>query len=189
MVELDLINGITGELEMTSMQKWLLMAVAAISYSHVGYADSPATAREINERDIQAVKQHLKTKRDQRLSDKHDELNISGDIRFEYKDMKEELTFEDGFRRKERSNDSTGHGNAPVAAKAEFDVEFNLYFDYTAERTWAAVHLEFDNSAGISHSCYDGRYECGSGECDQICLRAANFGYNIFEAAFECSTS
>jgi hypothetical protein len=35
--------------------------------------------------------------------------------------------------------------------------------------------------AGISHECYDSNYECGSGECDQVCLRSAYFGYNIFD--------
>ena len=131
---------------------------------------------EINERDIQAISQHLKTKRDMRLSDKHDDLNISGSIAFEYKHYSEEKA---GVE--QRGNATKAKGTAPDGGQNEFDVEFNLYFDYTAERTWAHVHMEFENDAGVMHLCQDGNYECGSGECDQICLYSAYFGYNIFE--------
>ncbi len=144
-------------------------------------ASSSSSTSEINERDIQAVKQHLKTKRDMRLSDKHDDLNISGDIRFEYKCLEEEKQTSPGNKEDQRGNATTGFGSPILHGSSEFGVEFNLYLDYTAERTWAHVHLEFDNAAGISHECDDGNYTCGSGECDQICLRSAYFGYNIFE--------
>ncbi len=145
---------------------------------------------EINERDMQAIKQLLNEKRDHRLTDKHDSLSISGDIRFEIKNIKEERDESaaavppNGVKTKERSNDSGSFGTAPIAGTLEFGVEFNLYVDYTADQTWAHVHLEFDNDGGITHDCdsnNNGNYECGSGECDQICLKSAYFGYNILD--------
>ncbi len=156
-----------------------------------GFSASTAMAKncdggfEINERDIQAVKQHLKTKRDMRLSDKHDDLNISGDIRWEYKHIEEEIDNDD-----QRGNGSHGVGDSDgnqtlgttKFGENEWDVEFNLYFDYTAESTWAHVHLEFDNCAGIEQrEAVNNSYYCGSGSCHELCLRSAYFGYNVFE--------
>lgn len=172
--------------------KRIIPALLLSAFFVAPVAATNSDASEINERDIQAVKQLLKVKRDQRLSDKEDDLNISGDIRFEFKHISEETkgTAMGSVKRNERGN-GAGNGlggaasdnNQTFFGANEFGIEFNLYFDYTAERTWAHAHLEFDNCAGISHSCevngFD--YECGSGSCSEICLRSAYFGYNIFE--------
>ncbi len=130
------------------------------------------TSGGIQERDIQAVKGFLKTKRERRLSDKHDELGIAADVRFEYQHKNEKI---DGV--KQRGNAKTG---TVAKGEDEFDVEVNIYFDYQGDTTFGTVKLEFDNDAGISHTCPP-NYKCGSGQCDSICLEIAMFGWHLWE--------
>lgn len=138
----------------------------------------------IDERDSQAVRQFLRTKRGLFLEDKVNNLNISGDVRAEYKhicekhegvklrdncseDLSDALEFEVG------GHDAFGdEANHKPFGKNEFDIELNLYFDYVAERTWASAWLEFDNNAGTMHCCrvvdFHDVQEFDSGDEDEV---------------------
>jgi opacity protein-like surface antigen len=183
--------------------RYFLPAVTAFTVATSGLSALAITERgeilgsSINERDMEAIKQHVSVKRATYLEEKVNNLGISGDVRAEYKYISEKIG---GVQlRGNRDID-----DCLLWGKHEFDVEFNLYLDYTTDRTWAAVHLEFDNDAGVSAFCpaynrddfmtnsdddFDGVFgddlndlpNCGSGLSDRLSLRQAYMGYNILE--------
>ncbi|SCA63599.1 Uncharacterized protein SCG7086_AX_00020 [Chlamydiales bacterium SCGC AG-110-P3] len=132
---------------------------------------------------------------------------ISGDIRFEWEFLNEKNRGE--RMRGKGAQKSLQWFNGERIPDQQFDVEFNLMFDYRGQCTWAVAHLEFDNNAGLDQSPFgcSGRFRegtdpatgiygstnsdgdpsgChGSGTCENLCLRKAYFGWNIFE---ECNS-
>lgn len=157
-----------------------------------GVEDSNFDANE--ERDVDAVQKFLANKRAILVEDKGGCLSISGDVRFEwqYKHEKHEgLHLVGKDSRLQMVDDRVWWGNNG------FDVEVNLYFDYTTECTWARVAIEFDNDAGVSKCCNAiGKSKadpisdagvrldpsediCESGTCSKICVEQAYFGYNV----------
>jgi len=147
---------------------------------------------DLNERDFDALRDFLKTKRTIDTKEKAENLSISGDVRTEWRHMIER---QDGHNL--RGGKAVNRNGLPVS-RNDFDIEFNLRFDYVCERAWAVMHLQFDNNAGIEPSdcgCGDSfaalkkkhkiavinpQGEGGSGECDDICLKRAYLGYNIY---------
>lgn len=188
----------------------MLFAVAAGLVSVVAtYADEQDGSRfqeELNERDFDALREYLKSKRTLDIAEKACNLTISGDVRTEWRHMNEKCR-----GKKVRGGNSTNRAGLPIS-RNDFDIEANLRFDYVAERTWAVAHVQYDNSAGVDgngHPC--GKFvkekkknkkdctkgkcqECktesldcfadpkgwhGSGACDDLCLKKAYMGYNI----------
>jgi hypothetical protein len=136
--------------------------------------------QELNERDFDALKDFLRTKRIENVEEEgEDKLVISGDVRTEWRYMTE----------KARGKRLRGHGAVNRAglpiSNNDFDIEMNLRFDYVTERTWAVAHVQYDNSAGVD----DNEIPCkidpygyhGSGDCADLCLKKAFFGYNVFD--------
>jgi len=185
---------------MKNLRVLFITAIACVM-SMSAFASEFSSRDEMNERDFEAVYDFIRTKRQIPLADKVNDLMISGDIRFEWENLREK---HNGARLRGK--------NAPTYPELfhgaripdnQFDVEFNLMFDYKGNCTWAVAHLEFDNNAGIDinrRGCcgtfYDGCDDCvyktgvldgdpvgchGSGFCDNLCLRKAYFGWNIFE--------
>jgi len=142
---------------------------------------------ELNERDWEALRNYIATKRTD-VEEKDDEdgdgcdLTISGDVRFEWRHLNEKGIDLEGEYRSLRGGNALKNG-VPVS-RNDFDVEFNLRFDYICEKAWAVAHLDFDNSAGVDPNGH--RCECdpqgfhGSGNCDSICLKKAYMGYNVY---------
>ncbi len=137
---------------------------------------------ELNERDFDALRDYLKTKREVDLNDKSKEITISGDVRAEWRHLKEFL--HDKSLRPRRDKIENQKGKIPTSDN-DFDAEFNLRIDYDLERTWATAHVQFDNSGGVDGSgisCDKDRGGFhGSGSCDNLCLKKAFFGYEIYE--------
>ena len=166
------------------LQKVLFSALVACGLTANGlYAADDDNAP--SERDIQAVKRFIEDKRAITVKEIGGDLSISGDVRFEYQHTREKL---DGVHQR---GPKSAVDNLISAGQNNFDVEVNLYLDYTADRTWASIKLEFDNDAGVTSKCKSlasasvnatGSENCGSGQCDSICLERAIFGYNIFES-------
>ena len=114
--------------------------------------DSTRFDEELNERDFDALRDYLKRKRSVQISDNDvSNLTISGDVRSEWRHLNETCC----------GRAVRGGGNR--ASKNDFDIEFNLRFDYICERTWAVAHVRYDNSAGVDdndHPCSDGINGC-----------------------------
>lgn len=180
--------------------RYLMPVAVACGITATASAAEFSSVDEFNERDFEAVTDFIKTKRMVPLADKGCDLMISGDIRVEWENIKEKHA---GVNRRGRAAESQLYWNngAPYGSN-QFDVEFNLMIDYKAGCTWAVAHLEFDNNAGIDVNNWycDGfeskavdsggntanapgdPYGChGSGSNNNLALRKAYFGYNVFE--------
>jgi hypothetical protein len=144
------------------------------------------------------------------LQEKASNLAISGDVRAEWQNITEKVN---GIERRgghatdasgdqDPANPVAGTGGGQRISNGDFDIEFNLFFDYKCDRTWAVAQLQFDNSMGVQQlnkeiesqiaiidanaqnvdsSCqrYDNHGPFGSGSVDSVNLRRAYMGYNV----------
>lgn len=127
--------------------------------------------RQLRTRDDQPLKQFVESKEDIDVKKKADNLDISGDVRFEYQKIKEkgivyyerddspgssfifgsgEPFSSDGpyHTRYRNLRDHAGSDGIPLSSN-NLDVEFNLKMKYTQGKAWAYAHLQFDNPTGI----------------------------------------
>lgn len=135
----------------------------------------------ISERDAQAVKQFVYGKRAMMLSEKSDSLALSADVRFEWQALSEK---HNGLKHRGGGSGPQTNGVAAYGSH-EFDVEVNIYMDYTAERSWAKIQLQLDNMAGGATGCANQTSSTlnvqESGTSDKLSLKQAYMGYNILE--------
>lgn len=159
----------------------LFLLTVVVNLSVYVHADTQETEKEIQirERDFEALREYLKTKEKMDIDEKLADLSISGDVRFEWQHLTE--TKND---RRLRGPGSPLIRGLPVS-RDDFDVEFNLKFDYETKRAWAAAHLQFDNGAGVGELdqiCLTNPKGCaGSGDKNRLNLKRAYMGYNIWE--------
>lgn len=153
--------------------------VANVAYAQTNNESSNQADQALShndERDFDALREFIRTKREIPLEEKDDDMSITGDVRFEWRHMTETAS-----HRNLRGHNAFRDGK-PVS-RNDFDVEFNLRFDYVTDRTWAVAHLGYDNSAGVDdtgNGCFeDPEGYHGSGTCDGLCLKKAYFGYRI----------
>lgn len=174
-------------------------------FASVERQDGSRYDEELNESDFSALQDFVNTKRSIPLQEKTANLKLSGDVRFEWRHMTEKGRYGNivGAQRRLRGGSARDYGDYPVSCN-DFDAEFNAYFAYSTERTWAVAQIQYDESAGV----FDNRKECpgqgpdtaqgvrsllsdgrldpdpegwhGSGTCDNLCLKKAYMGYNIF---------
>ncbi len=147
--------------------KWLsflLLCILSGSLSaraaNSNYTQANDLLDTVNQKDLWAVRDWLKTKR-VALNTKSGDLSIAGDIKAEWRNVHEilgslELT--------------SGAGSPGTWSNNLYTIDFRLYFDYKADKTWASVKLEFSNAAGTFN-----------GEANQIALNRANMGYHLFD--------
>jgi hypothetical protein len=188
--------------------KYMLPLVVMAGFSSglaygADHGDHSFHDEELNERDTDALRQFINTKRIENAEEgggTSKNLTITGDVRTEWRHLNEKL---EGERLRGRGGEL--NKNCVPISRNDFDIEFNLRFDYVTERTWAVAHLQYDNSAGIEDdadcdcdvidcsrepcvgSSKSGESHCtehrffGSGACDDICLKRAYMGYNVFK--------
>lgn len=178
----------------------LAMAIAVVATTQAYGDDEQDGSRfeeELNERDFDALRDYLRSKRAVDIVESVSELTISGDVRTEYRHLNETCR---GVRL--RGHDATDLAGRPIS-RNDFDIEFNLRFDYICDKAWATAHVRFDNSAGVDdnghpcgpkgddfcsdcckgqakHCVGDPRGFHGSGHCDDICLKKAYMGYELY---------
>ena len=207
----------------------LPLVFAAVSFSaSAAFADCGCTSsikNDLDENDFDAVVEFLQSKRTINLQEKSGNFALSGDVRAKWANTNEKVrttnyslldangngawvnkqaNFRGGDARdgtgrvaQDKNNGTTTGARIP---RGDFDVEFNLNFDYKCDRTWAVAQLTFDNSMGVQESkktiigdgfaqqdslfgsnCQpsNNRAPFGSGDCDGICLKKAYMGYNV----------
>jgi hypothetical protein len=135
--------------------RYLLPLAVAVGFASATTfaAEEQDTSRfqeELNERDFDALRDFLTTKRTIDVAEKSCNLAISGDVRTEWRHLNERC-------RRERLRGRHAHDRfgLPIS-RNDFDIEFNLRFDYVCDRAWGVAHLQFDNSAGVDdngHPC------------------------------------
>jgi len=135
--------------------------------------------RELNERDWDALREFIITKRTIDLQEKACNLTISGDVRTEWRHLTEKA-----YGRNLRGPHAVDPYNHLPISRNDFDIECNLRFDYVCGRAWAVAHLQFDNPAGVIDNGVgcpadpDGYH--GSGRTDNLNLKRCYWGYNVY---------
>lgn len=86
--------------------------------------------------DSEALKRWLQDKRLVTMKEVGGDLSLSGEVRTEFQ------------KTSEKNGGDQLRGNGSLRPMYAWDVEFNLMLDYRADRTWAAVKLEYDNDMG-----------------------------------------
>jgi len=116
----------------------------------------------LEQRDIEALRDWINTKRQVTVKERGGNLSISGEVRTELQSTNEK---KNGIKQR-------GSGGAvPFTAMRAWDVEVNLMLDYRTDRTWAVIKIEFDNNAGTE-----------SGTFNRLSLERAFFGGRIVNA-------
>ena len=143
------------------MKKYRNFLLLSSVFLFTSYAESA----EINERDIETLREWINSRRMITVKELGGQLSISGDLHAEMQAANE---VSDGERQR-----GAGTGNPTKT----YDIEFNLAIDYRSDRTWAAARLRFDDDAGITND------KIGSGKTNNIKLDRAYFGYRIFDGS------
>lgn len=121
---------------------------------------------DIDQKDINAVREWINTKRQVTVKELGGALSISGEVRTEFQSTAESLN---GIKQRGNGAPAFDHGHAfPQNA---FDIEVNLMLDYRTEHSWGSIKLEFDNDAGII-----------SGSFDRLKLERAYWGVRVIDA-------
>lgn len=131
------------------------------------------------------AKEVAKEKEKEEEKDAKKVLLISGDVRGDWRHKNETI-----------KGESLLGGNAVDSrgvrrGRNKFCIQVNFRIDYDVEKSWAVLHLQYDNKAGLDDElgCSDtnakGVPTCyckelfGSGECGDICMKQAYFGYSL----------
>lgn len=131
---------------------------------------------ELSERDWDELYDFINTKRTINLAEKAQNLTLAGDIRFVWRNIHE---------KDPEGNIRGGHhvdADGIRLGNNDFDIRFNLYFDYVCDRSWAVAQLEFNNSAGVyfnDNESNDPGGLHGSGFACDLSLKKAYIGYNV----------
>lgn len=121
-----------------------LMATCALSSHSFASTIENSEDRDLDQKDINAVREWINTKRQVTVRELGGALSLSGEVRTEFQSTAEIL---DGIKQR-------GHGGAvlkdhhPLPTNT-FDIQVNIMLDYRTENSWCAIKLEFDNDAGI----------------------------------------
>lgn len=174
-----------------------LLAILTFTQVIDAAQDGSAFDDELNERDFDALRDFLKTRKAVDIGEKITNLVISGDIRTEWRHMNESCK-----GKQMRGGGATDLKGRPIS-RNDFDIEFNLYTNFVYnEVTWAVAQVRYDNSAGVDdndHPCFppnkpgegcckEQAIKCygdpagyhGSGVCDKLCLKKAYMGFNVY---------
>ncbi|HSW86806.1 MAG TPA: hypothetical protein VLG49_04825 [Rhabdochlamydiaceae bacterium] len=141
---------------MNKMPRLLYLCAAFLLGSSLFAAEA-----EMDENDIQVLREWINTKRQVTVKELGGALSISGEVRTEFQRSRE----------KRNGKEQRGTRSNCQLPNQAFDVEVNLMVDYRQDRTWAAVKWEFDNDAGAI-----------SGTFNRLKLERAYFGLRAIAA-------
>lgn len=147
--------------------------------------------QEIEENDEEELLNFINSKRAIPIGDKSKNLSISGEVHLEWNNQIEKINGENirvfTFKQADEWNDTIFlPGDTIAIGPNDFDVEFDFFMDWKSDRTWAKTHLRYDNSSGVVDNGLDDQIDPqgyhGSGSVDNLHLREAFVGYEIFKS-------
>lgn len=118
---------------------------------------------DLQDEDIQALRDWINSKRMITVRELGGQLSISGEVRAELQSISSTL------------NGKAQRGRGTGRPNNDYDVEFNLSIDYRTENTWSAARIKFDNDAGTFTD------HLGSGTNNKIKVDKAYFGYRLID--------
>jgi hypothetical protein len=119
--------------------------LATFLFASSAIADIADTRSDVDETDIQALREWIYSKRQVTVGEKGGALSISGEVRVEFQTNNET---KNGVKQRGGGAPLLG-ADGDILPAQMYDIEVNLMFDYRTDRTWASVKLEFDNDAGL----------------------------------------
>lgn len=137
-----------------------LVLFIALGITQFGFADTVEAGRDLEDQDIQALRDWINTKRQVSLKEIGGDLSISGEVRTEF-----QTAWEDRNGKPQR-----GPGSETGRPAQGFDVEVNLMLDYRTDRTWGSIKIEFDNDVGVFN-----------GSLDHLALERAYWGVRLID--------
>lgn len=102
-------------------------------------ATSAYALNDVDDEDIQLLREFIDTKRQETLNELARRLAITGEVRSDFQAIGETV---DGIKQRGRGGEVDG---APSRAYA---VKINLMVDYRTENTWGSIKLKLNDSAG-----------------------------------------
>ena len=111
---------------MQFLRRWSTVSASLLLLTSHLYADTVDSGEGIEDRDIQALREWVNTKRQVTVKEKGGALSISGEVRSEFQHTFEKIN---GVSQRRR----------PFLPSDAFDVEVNLMMDYRTDTTWASV--------------------------------------------------
>jgi hypothetical protein len=141
-----------------SFTRRIVLLSSAVLFTSMAHA-----VDDVNDEDIQALRDWINSKRMITVRELGGQLSISGEVRTE---MQASTATRNGVAEYGRGSDRPSNA---------YDVEFNLGIDYRTENTWSAARIKFDNDAGITAP------HLGSGTTDKIKVDKAYFGYRLVD--------
>lgn len=125
----------------------LLRCLGPALFLICGYASLSAStidrSIDIDQKDVNAVREWINTKRQVTVRELGGALSVSGEVRTEFQSTTEVAN---GVKQRGSGAPSFGGREFP---RNTFDIEVNLMLDYRTDRSWGSIKLEFDNDAGI----------------------------------------
>ncbi len=139
---------------------------ATVCFSSLLQASTIDDGDDIDQKDINALREWINTKRQVTVRELGGALSIAGEVRTEYQATAETV---DGV--KQRGSDGAVKKDGLTLPSDAFDIEVNLMLDYRTERSWGSIKLEFDNDAGVF-----------SGTLNKLKLERAYWGVRVVDA-------
>jgi len=170
-----------------------LLAILTLSTLYVYADETDGRTRfqvEIEESDQKILDDFINRKRKIPLIDKANDLKFSGEIHAEWNYYGEKINGKNVrvfvFDEQETiNNDVFQPGDTLAIGPNDFDIQCDLFVDWDTPRTWARMHLRFDNAAGVDDNGKNKRIDPqgyhGSGTCNKICLKEGYVGFEIFK--------
>lgn len=131
----------------------------------VAHASTIDAAGDVEQKDINALREWINTKRQVTVRELGGALSLSGEVRTELQSSSETVK---GVKQRGSGGAVKGpDGTLPTNA---YDIEVNLMLDYRTDEGWGSIKLEFDNNAGVF-----------SGSLDKLKLERAFWGSRIID--------
>ncbi len=153
---------------MPNLFRRLMLSLGAVVLSPAIFATTIEHSDDLEQKDINALREWINTKRQVTVKELGGALSIAGEVRTEFQKSTETSN---GIRQRGHGGVAKGAGGLPIPSNG-FDVEVNIMMDYRTDWTWAAIKLEFDNDAGIF-----------SGTFNKVKLEKAYWGVRAINSA------
>lgn len=140
---------------------------ASISFTSALHATTIDRSDDIDQKDINALREWINTKRQVTVRELGGALSLSGEVRTEFQKTTE---VSNGVKQRGSGAPGFGRDGRTIPSNA-FDIEVNIMLDYRTDKSWGSIKLEFDNDAGIF-----------SGSYNKLKLERAYWGVRIVDA-------
>lgn len=149
------------------LMRHLFILCAITCFSSLLEASTIDSSDDIDQKDINALREWINTKRQVTVRELGGALSISGEVRTEFQSTSEVVN---GVKQRGAGAPKLGKAERRIPNNA-YDIEVNLMLDYRTEGSWASIKLEFDNDAGIF-----------SGTLNKLKLERAYWGVRMVDA-------